>query len=79
MNPVKFQVFNVIGAVAWTGTWSFLSFYVGDSLKKASKPVDYAVGAAAVVIVVVAVVAVRRQARRLEQVAEQAYPGPLPD
>jgi membrane protein DedA with SNARE-associated domain len=79
MNPVKFQIFNVIGAVAWTGTWSLLSYYVGNSLKKASKPVDYAVAAAAVVLVVVAVLFIRSRAKRLEEVAERAYPGPLPD
>jgi membrane protein DedA with SNARE-associated domain len=79
MKAAKFQVFNIIGAVAWTGTWSLLSYYVGNSLKSASKSVDYAVGAVAVVLVVAVIVVVRRQAKRLEAVAERAYPGPLPD
>ena len=79
MNAAKFQVFNAIGAVAWTGTWSLLSFYVGSSLKSASKPVDYSVGAAALVLVVVVIIVVRKQAKRLEEVAEKAYPGPLAD
>lgn len=79
MNPAKFQVFNLAGAVVWTGLWTFLAYTVGASLKSASKPVDYAVGAVAVVLVVVVIVVVRRQARRLEEVAERAYPGPLTD
>lgn len=79
MDPGKFQVFNMIGAVAWTGTWSLLSYHVGASLEGASKPVDYAVGAVAAALVVAVIVLVRRQAKRLELVAEQAYPGPLAD
>ena len=75
----KFFVFNAIGAVAWSGVWSLLSYYVGGGLKSASKSVDYAVAAAAVVLLVGAIVIVRRQAKRLEAVAEAAYPGPLTD
>jgi membrane protein DedA with SNARE-associated domain len=79
MKTVKFAAFNLLGAVAWTGTWSLLAYYVGKSLSSASKPVDYTVGAIAVVLVVVVILVVRRQAKRLESVAEAAYPGPLPD
>lgn len=79
MNWAKFSAFNAAGVVVWTGLWSLLSYYVGGSLKKASKPVDYAVIAAAVVLLVGAIVVVRRQAKRLEAVAEAAYPGPLTD
>jgi membrane protein DedA with SNARE-associated domain len=77
MNPVKFQIFNLIGAFIWTGTWTLLSFYVGDSLKTASKTVDYVVAAVAVVLVVAVIFFVRHHAKRLEAVAEAAYPGPL--
>jgi len=79
MNAVKFQVFNIAGAVAWTGTWSLLSYHLGSGLKSASKTVDYAVGAVVIVLVVAAILVVRRQAKRLEALAEQAYPGPLAD
>lgn len=79
MRVAKFAVWNFAGAVVWCGIWSVLSYYVGNSLKHASKPVDYTVGAIAVVLVVVVIVVVRKQAKRLEQVAENAYPGPLPD
>lgn len=79
MRASKFVVFNLIGAVVWTGTWSFLSYFIGNSLANASKPVDYTVGALAVVLVVVVIIVVRHQAKRLEAVAEAAYPGPLTD
>jgi membrane protein DedA with SNARE-associated domain len=75
----KFLVFNLIGAVAWAGLWTELSYHVGNSLKHASSTVDLAVGIAAAVLVVAIVIVIRRQARRLEAAAEAAYPGPLPD
>ena len=52
---------------------------VGNGLKHASGKVDLIVGVAAAVAVVVAILVVRRQAKRLEEVAEAAYPGPLAD
>lgn len=79
MNAAKYQVFNIAGAVAWTGTWSLLSYYLGNGLKKASHTVDYAVGAVVIVLVVAAILVVRKQAKRLEALAEAAYPGPLTD
>ena len=79
MNPLKYQVFNIAGAVAWTGTWSLLSYHLGNSLKSASRTVDYVVGGVVVVLVVAAILVVRRQAKRLEALAEAAYPGPLTD
>ena len=79
MNPLKYQVLNIAGAVAWTGTWSLLSYHLGNSLKSASRTVDYVVGGVVVVLVVAAILVVRRQAKRLEALAEAAYPGPLTD
>jgi membrane protein DedA with SNARE-associated domain len=79
MRSHTFMLFNVIGAVAWCGVWSLLSFYAGQSLKSASKPVDYTVGAVAVVVVVAVIIFIRRHTKRLEAIAEAAYPGPLSD
>jgi membrane protein DedA with SNARE-associated domain len=79
MKWPKFGVYNLAGALAWSALWAFLSYAVGNSLKHASSKVNLIVGIAAVVLVVVAVLVVRRQAKRLEAVAEAAYPGPLPD
>ncbi len=79
MNATKFMLFNILGAVLWSGTWTWLSYFLGDSLKSASKSVDLVVGGVALALVVAAVLLVRKQARRLEAVAEAAYPGPLTD
>jgi membrane protein DedA with SNARE-associated domain len=75
----KFAVANVIGLVVWTGVWSLVPYYVGSGLQHASKSVDYILGGIAVALVVAVVLTVRHHAKRLEAVAEQAYPGPLPD
>lgn len=79
MKATRFQIWNLIGAVAWTGTWSLLSYYLGHSLSNASKSADYAIGAVAVVLVVAVVFFVRSRAKQLEAMAEAAYPGPLED
>jgi membrane protein DedA with SNARE-associated domain len=63
----------------WAAIWTFSAYYVGSGLKHASGRVSLFVGLAAVVVVVAAIGVLRRHAKRLEQVAEAAYPGPLPD
>lgn len=79
MARPKFMVFNVAGGVVWAGVWSFLSYYAGNGLKHASGRVDLVVGIVAVILVVTVIVVIRRQSKRLEAVAEAAYPGPLTD
>ena len=75
----KFFVFNLAGGLAWAGLWAFVSYYAGNGLKHASSQVNLIVGIVAAVLVVTAILVVRRQAKRLEAVAEAAYPGPLTD
>ena len=77
MNKVRFQIANAIGAAAWTGLWSLLSYKLGDTLSKASKTADYAVAGAAIVLVIGFILLVRSKAKVLEAKAEAAYPGPL--
>jgi membrane protein DedA with SNARE-associated domain len=79
MHWRKFFVYNLAGGVVWAGIWTFLAYYLGNGLKHASGTVNLLVGIAAVIAIVVAIVVVRRYSKRLEAVAEAAYPGPLPD
>lgn len=79
MGAARFALWNLAGAIVWTGTWALLSYYVGSGLSQASTVADYAVGAVAVAAVMVAVLVVRRRAHQLIAVAEAAYPGPLTD
>ena len=73
----RFLVFNAAGGIVWAGIYTFGFYYLGSTLKRARGPVDYVLGAAAVIVVVAFVVWLRRHEKRLEAEAEKAYPGPL--
>ncbi len=79
MSWRKFLVYNAAGGIVWAALWSFASYYAGNAIHKASKPVDFGFAIAAVFAVVVSILVVRAQAGRLEAKAEAAYPGPLAD
>jgi membrane protein DedA with SNARE-associated domain len=75
----KFLPYNALGGVVWSAIYAFASYGIGHSIEKASKAVDIGVGVAAAVVVVTAIVLLRRQYKKLEDRAEAAYPGPLPE
>jgi membrane protein DedA with SNARE-associated domain len=77
MQYWRFFAFNASGGIVWAAIYSFGFYYAGSSLRSVRGPVDYGLGAAAVVIVVAFVVWLRRNEKRLEGEAEKAYPGPL--
>jgi|ERR1700693_2002999 len=75
----RFFAFNASGGIVWSGIYALGFYYAGSALKGARGPVDYGLGAAAVVAVVAFVVWLRRNEKRMEQEAERTYPGPLAD
>ena len=75
----RFFAFNASGGIVWSGIYALGFYYAGSALKGARGPVDYGLGAAAVVVVVAFVVWLRRNEKRMEQEAERTYPGPLAD
>lgn len=75
----KFLPYNASGGIVWSAIYAFAAYFAGNSINKASKPIDIAVGIAAAVAVIAAVILVRRQANKLTAKAEAAYPGPLPE
>jgi membrane protein DedA with SNARE-associated domain len=77
MDYWRFFVFNASGGIVWSAAYAFGFYYAGKSLKGVRGPVDYGLGAAAVVVVIAFVLWLRRNERRLERQAEEAYPGPL--
>jgi membrane protein DedA with SNARE-associated domain len=79
MPYLRFLAFNAAGGVVWSGIYSVGFYYLGSSLKHLRGPVDYGLGAVAAAIVVGFIVWTRRNAKRLEEEAERAYPGPLED
>jgi membrane protein DedA with SNARE-associated domain len=75
----RFFLFNAAGAIVWSGLYSVGFYYAGSTLRRFRGSVDIAIGVAAAVLIVVFLVWTRRHAKRLEQEAEAAYPGPLDD
>ena len=77
MSWPRFLAFNAAGGIVWAGIYSLGFYYAGKGLESVRGPVDYGLGAAAVVIVVLFIVWIRRHETRLEAEAEQESPGPL--
>lgn len=75
----KFLVYNAAGGIVWSGIYTFVSYYAGNRLRRASGTIDIVIGVVAAAAVIGGIVVLRRQKKRLEVVAEAAYPGPLPD
>ena len=79
MRWPKFLVYNMAGGIVWAGIYAFGSYYLGDALTHASGAINWALAGVAVVAVFVTIMLVRRASKRLEVLAEAAYPGPLPE
>jgi membrane protein DedA with SNARE-associated domain len=77
MHWVRFVAFNAAGGIVWSGVYALGFYYAGSALKHVRTPVDVGLGVAAALIVVAFIMWLRRNERRLERVAEDAYPGPL--
>jgi membrane protein DedA with SNARE-associated domain len=77
MNWRKFVLYNAAGGITWAAIYTFVSYAAGNAVKKATRPVDIALGIAALVTIAGVLVVVRRQSGRLRARAEAAYPGPL--
>jgi membrane protein DedA with SNARE-associated domain len=75
----RFLVFNAAGGIVWSAIYGFASYHVGNSLRHTSSQLNLVLAIVAGVAIIVAILVVRRQAKRLEAKAEEAYPGPLPD
>lgn len=73
----KFLPANASGGIAWAGIYTLASYLAGNALQQASGTIAWALGAAAVLAIIATWLLVRRQASRLADRAEEAYPGPL--
>ncbi len=79
MHWRRFLPYNAAGGIIWAGVYSFVPYAVGSAINKASHTATLALGVAAIIATVAAILLVRRKAARLEDAAEAAYPGLLPD
>ena len=77
MKYVRFLVFNAAGGIVWSGIYALGFYYAGHSLRRVRGPVDIALGVGAALLLIAGVLWLRRNERRLEQRAEERYPGPL--
>jgi membrane protein DedA with SNARE-associated domain len=73
----KFLAANAAGGIVWAGIYTLAAYLAGNALQRASGTIALSLGGAAVVAIIVAWLLIRRQASRLADRAEEAYPGPL--
>jgi membrane protein DedA with SNARE-associated domain len=73
----KFLPANASGGIVWAGIYTVVAYLAGQALQRASGTIDLILGGAAVVGIIAVLLVVRRQAGRLADRAEAAYPGPL--
>jgi membrane protein DedA with SNARE-associated domain len=77
MRWPEFVLYNAAGGALWVTAWSLAAWALGTQLSHFSTPADIGFGIAGAIAVVSVILLVRRQARRLEAVAEREFPGPL--
>lgn len=77
MPLARFTVFNIAGGVAWSVFYGVAAYLLGSQITRFSVPIGIAFGAAAALILLAGIWVLRVNLRRLEDVAEQTFPGPL--
>jgi len=75
----KFLPANAGGGVTWAAIYTVVAYLAGNWLRRSSGTIDWVLGGAAVAAIAGAWLLLRRQAGRLAERAERAYPGPLED
>jgi membrane protein DedA with SNARE-associated domain len=75
----RFLVFNAAGGVVWATSYGSAAYVFGDRVAHALEPVVVVLAAAAVVFVIATLLLVWKYEEQLEDEAERALPGPLPD
>jgi len=73
----RFLFFNAAGGIVWSTLWATLAYFLGTQVNRFSGPIAIVFGIAGAAVLIVGLVVLRRQEARLEEVAEQALPGPL--
>jgi membrane protein DedA with SNARE-associated domain len=72
-----FLLANAAGGIVWAGVYTLAAYLAGNALQRTSGMVTWILGGAAIVAIAVVWLLIRRQASRLADRAEAAYPGPL--
>lgn len=74
----RFLFFNAAGGVVWATLYGLGAYALGRAIESFSRPFAIAFVLGGVAAAIVGIWVVRRHEARLEQVAELAFPGPLP-
>ncbi|HEY1642891.1 MAG TPA: DedA family protein [Streptosporangiaceae bacterium] len=73
----RFLPANAAGGIVWAAIYTTAAYLAGDALQRVSGIIDWVLAGVAVLAIAAVVVLLRRQATRLGDRAEAAYPGPL--
>ena len=79
MHWQRFLVYNASGGIIWATIYGVGYYFAGSVLKKLSTPVDIALGVLAALVVVAFILFLRRNERRLEEIADEALPDDFPE
>ncbi len=74
----RFIVFNAAGGVVWATLYGLGAYALGRAIESVSRPAAIAFVVGGVAAAIVGIWVVRFHEARLEQIAEGAFPGPLP-
>ena len=70
-----FAAANAAGGLLWAGFYTFGAYALGNAASSVGSTITIAGYAVASVLTVTSIIVVRRSMRRLEQRAEEAFPG----
>ena len=73
----RFLPANAAGGIVWAAIYTAAAYLAGDVLQRVSGIIDWVLAGVAVLAIAAAVILLRRQAAKLGDRAEAAYPGPL--
>lgn len=73
----RFLIYNASGGIVWATLYGSAAYLAGRVIETLSRPLAIAFGGAGVTAIVVAFLLVRGHERRLEEIAEREFPGPL--
>ena len=74
MQLRRFVLANAASAVAWAAIFSYASYVAGNTLRRTSGTITWALVGVAVVVIAIAVIVVRRRIEDLAARADAAYP-----
>jgi membrane protein DedA with SNARE-associated domain len=73
----RFLAFNAAGGIVWATVYGLGGYALGKNVHRLTGPVGIATVVLAVIAIGVGLIVLRRNERRLEEVAERTLPGPL--